>query len=222
MSTATTVTSEGVGAVSQEKKTARRYVKIVDIKDAQGNITREIDESSILQETDKKEPAKIKGLDGKEIDNPHAGLPVSWANAERKGFEVFSENDVVTYNIKSVEGFNLLIPDPATQLYIIQKGLDTFQQAQLTAFFKALAENTSEPTPAYTGATLDLRIGVGEDGEYSINKTPSKRAMSDEDKLIKQLRAIGTPEDKIAAVLAVIRASSAPAVQEEEAEQEVA
>ena len=190
-------------------------------KDAQGNVTREIDESSILQETEKKEPAKIKDTIGKDIDNPHAGLPVSWANAERKGFELFSENDVITYNIKSVEGFNTLIPDPAVQLYVIQKGLDTFQQIQLTAFFKSLAENTTEPTPAFTGVTLDLRVGIGEDGDYSINKAPTKRAQSPMDKLIKNLQATGYTEAQIQAVLALLTAQGAAPGTEVVEEEEV-
>jgi len=48
---------------------------------------------------------------------------------------------------------------------------------------------------------------VDEEGSYSINEAPTRRTLSDEDKLRKQLTAMGVPADKQEAVLAAMLAA---------------
>lgn len=215
----------GVGAIRQDKTTYRRYVKFGTTDDGQGNVTKTISKSSILGETDKKEPEKLK--DG--TPNPHAGVSTSWAEAERDGFEMFNENDIIGYSVTSWEGAELLNPDPAMRLYIYNRGLATFQTSVTNALMKSLKESegaaaSSELEPEFNGVTVDLRVGTNEDGDYSINKAPARRAVDPEDKLIKMLRATGADEAKIQAVLAIVRATQASeaAVADAAQEQEVA
>lgn len=198
--------TDAVGAIRQDKTTTRRYVKFGSTDDGQGNVTKTITKSSILTEKEKKEPEKLK--DG--TANPHAGMSTDWADAERDGFEVFNENDVVSYSVTSWDGAELLNPDPAMRLYIYNRGLATFQTAVANALMKSLKEETSgELVPEFNGVTVDLRVGIDEEGNYSINKQPARRAVDPEDKLIKMLRATGADEAKIAAVLAIVRATAA-------------
>lgn len=198
--------SDAVGAIRQDKTTTRRYVKFGSTDDGQGNVTKTITKSSILTEKEKKEPEKLK--DG--TPNPHANMSTDWADAERDGFEVFNENDVVSYSVTSWDGAELLNPDPAMRLYIYNRGLATFQTAVANALMKSLKEETSgELVPEFNGVTVDLRVGIDEEGNYSINKQPARRAVDPEDKLIKMLRATGASEEKIAAVLAIVRATAA-------------
>lgn len=197
---------DAVGAIRQDKTTTRRYVKFGSTDDGQGNVTKTITKSSILTEKEKKEPEKLK--DG--TPNPHAGMSTDWADAERDGFEVFNDNDIVSYSVTSWDGAELLNPDPAMRLYIYNRGLATFQTAVANALMKSLKEETSgELVPEFNGITVDLRVGIDEEGNYSINKQPARRAVDPEDKMIKTMRAAGVPEDKIAAILAIVRASTA-------------
>jgi hypothetical protein len=191
--------SATAGAISTEKVTYRRYVKLE--ADAEGKTT--IKETRILAETDKKVPAK----DAHGNPSVNAGLSVNWAKAEEDGLTLFSENEAVTYDVKTKDGIEILNPDPAIQLYIYQTGLATIQTARVQAFMKALVENAAEPTPEFNQVTLDLRVGVGDDGEYSFNKAPSKRGLSNEEKLVKQLTAMGVPPERQQAVLAAMLAA---------------
>ena len=195
MATTTGVTSEQAGALSTEKVTYRRYVVFgTDPDTGKSVITKE----RILAQAD--------GVD------KATGVPQNWAKAVADGFTQFSENDVLTYNVKSLEGIDLLVPDKAQQLYIFQTGLATVQTARANAFMKSLKEGTAEPTADYDQVELDLRVGVDDEGTYSINKTPSRRGLSNEDKLRKQLTAMGVSEDKQEAVLAaMLAAMTAPA-----------
>lgn len=213
------------GAISQQKTTSRRYVKLGQVDDGQGNLTTVIKTSSVVSESDKKEPEKIKDAEGKEIPNPYAGLPVSWANAERDGLVLFSENDAISYSVKSFEGAELLNPDPAMRLYIYNKGLAVFQTSLVQAYMKSLKEGTAEPEAEFNGVTLDLRVGTDDEGTYSINKAPQRRAQTDEDKLVKLLKATGKTDEQIAMILAVINAQAVAETQtgtEQESEAEVA
>lgn len=220
MSTSTAGTAQNadaVGAIRQDKTTYRRYVKFGTTDDGQGNVTKTISKSSILGETDKKEPEKLK--DGS--PNPHAGVSTSWAEAERDGFEKFNENDIVGYSVTSWEGAELLNPDPAMRLYIYNRGLATFQTSVANALMKSLKEETAgELQPEFDGVTVDLRVGTDEEGNYSINKAPARRAVDPEDKLIKMLRATGASEDKIQQVLAIVRATAAAEAGTADAKQE--
>jgi len=197
------------GAVATEKVTYRKYVKYGTSQDKDGNTIRTIKESSSGAATDKKEPEKItvKNPDGSssEVANPHYGMPVNWAAAERDGMELFSENEFVTYNPKSLEGVELLTPDPAVRLYIFQRGFATLQSAAAANVMKAL-KDTTEPEPLYTNETVDLLTGIGEDGDFSFNRLPSRRGTTAEEKLVKMLIASGASQEKIDLVLAIIKA----------------
>ena len=205
---------QAVGAITQQKTTYRRYVKFGTVDDGQGNLTKVIVKSSILGETDKKEPEKLK--DG--TLNPHAGLPTSWAEAERDGFELFAENDVIGYSVKDFSGAELLNPDPAMRLYIYNRGLSTFQTSVANALMKSLKEETTEPEAEFSGLTVDLRVGTDEEGNYSINKAPSRRSTTDEEKLVKLLKATGKTDAQIALILAVINASTKETAEQQEEE----
>ena len=223
MSTATvgagalTGSADNTGTLSQEKRLARHYVKYGNAT-VNGETRQTLDKRSTVQESDKKEPETIKDAEGKAIPNPYAGQPVSFANAERSGLEVFSENEYIQYSVKSWEGAALLIPDEAQRLYIFQNGLSNYQTSRIQASMKELVEDATEPTPLYNGVTIDLAVGItNDDGtvSYSIQQAPQRKSMSDEDKLIKQLRAMGTPEDKISLIVALMN-QKAPAADEEE------
>ena len=183
MSTSTVDLQAEAGALSSEKVTYRKYVKLGTDKEGKTIV----EDQRILAEADSKD-AKT-------------GVAVNWQKAENDGFILFSQNDVVNYSVKTAAGFELLIPDEEIRMYLINAGLSTIQTARANAYMKAMAEGTAEPTPEYSDATLDLRIGVGEDGEYSINKTPSRRSLSDIEKLVKQLTALGIPPEQQKAVL---------------------
>jgi hypothetical protein len=211
MSTAiATATNSNTGAVSQEKVTYRRYV-ILGTEESGPNAGRSvISKERILAETD----AKAK-----------SGLSVNWQKAEDEGYTLLSENEVITYDVKSEEGTASLIPDAIQRLYVFNIGLSSLQTARANAIMKALKEGAAEPTPEFNQQTIDLRVGVGEDGDYSINKAPSRKSMSDMDKLIKMLDAMGVAPDKRDGVLAALlaaQASSAEVAEEAAAVQEVA
>lgn len=211
----------GVGAISTEKVAYRGYIKTKTVDDGQGNVKTVIDKLSILSETEKKEPATIKGPDGTMIPNPYAGLSTTWANAEREGYTAFNNNDVIVYDLKDLSAFETLCPDPAIRLYIVQTGLSSIQTARANAFVKAQAENTSEPTPLYNDETLDLQVGIGDDSEFSFNKAPSRRGLSGDEKMVRMLTAAGYKPEAIAAALAFLKTQqaedSAAGVQAEEA-----
>jgi hypothetical protein len=177
------VTAAGAGSLSSEKVTTRRYVKFGT--DKEGKTV--IEEQRVLAEADSKDKK--------------TNLAVNWQKAEDDGFVLFSQNDAVVYTVKDSSGFELLCPDEEIRMYIINTGLSTIQTARAQAYMKANAENTPEPEPLYNDSTLDLRTGVGEDGEYSINKTPSRRSLSDMEKLIKSLRALGLSDEAMKDVL---------------------
>jgi hypothetical protein len=213
-----------VSAILQQKQTARQYVELVSTKDAQDNTITTLDERSILVESEKKEPEKLK--DG--TPNPLAGVAVNWANAERPnkrraGLTQFSENEFITYDINTIDGFALLYPDPKQQLYVIQKGHGAFQTQLIQSAMKALKEDATEPTPEMDGQTIDLRVGVDEAGTYSINNLPSKQKVSTLDKFIKQANALldslGIPEEGrpalIAGIVANLQAAATPVASED-------
>jgi len=197
--------NETTGSVITEKRTYRNYGEFKTTDDGQGNVKTILTKTSVNAETDKKEPDLLS--DG--TTNPLAGLSVSWANSERAGLTLINENEVITYTLKSLEGFELIAPDPAIRLYIAQVGLNSIQTARANAFMKALDEEASEIEPAYNGVTLDLRIGIDDDGNYSFNKAPSRRSSTDEEKLAKILLATGKTLEQVKQILALIAAQTA-------------
>jgi hypothetical protein len=201
--------SASSASITSEKVTYRRYVKYGTDSDTGKTV---IKETRILAETDKKAPAKLKNGD----PNPLSGLSVNWATAEEEGFSLFSENEVVSYDVKSFDGAAFLVPDEAVRLYIFQVGLSSVQTARANGIMKAIKEGTPEPEPEFNAASIDLRVGTDDEGSNSINRAPARRSMSDLDKLIKQLTAMGIPPERQAAVLAALVASQTPEENQEE------
>lgn len=207
--TASSEQNDAIGSVSSDKTTYRRYVKFGT--DENGKTT--IKETRILAETAKKASEKLKNGEV----NPFAGLSTNWADAEEEGFTLLSENEVVVYNVKSFAGAAILSPDETIRLYIYNVGLASIQTARANALMKATKENTAEPEAEFNQVVIDLRVGVNDDGDYSLNKAPSRRTVDPLDKLIKQMSVMGISPEKISQMLAVM----AQATESDETEQEV-
>ena len=197
MSTATVVPTEATGAIETSKQTYRSYAQFGEDKDGKTVITK----IKAQAEADKKDKS---------------GLSVNWAKLEEekdkegnKLWTLVAENEFVRYTVKTLEGFQMLVPDAAQQTYIIQCGLNYIQNAKANAAMTELVDGAPEPTAKYQGETIDLRTGVGENGEFSINEAPSRKSLSDVDKLVKQLRAMGIADDQIESVLTAMAAAKA-------------
>ena len=192
-----------VGAVTSEKQTYRTYVLTAVGEDGKTVIK----ETRILAEADKKAPEKDKNG----APNPYAGLAINWAKAEEDGLTLFSENEVIRYNIKSLDGAEFLSPDPAIRLYIYQVGLASVQTARANALMKAQKEGTADPEPEFNQVTVDLRTGTDDEGSYSLNRAPSRKSVSEIEKFTRQanslLAAMGIPEEERAAKIAAMVAS---------------
>jgi len=178
------VVPEQAGSISTQKQTYRFYVKTE--VDADGKTT--IAKKSSVAETDKKDKT--------------TGLSDNWAKLEKDGFTLLSENEFIKYSVKTIDAAKLLVPDEAQFVYIFQSGLNYLQNAKANGVMTALKEGTSEPEPLYNQLTIDLAKGVDEEGSYSINEAPSRRSLSDEDKLRKQLTALGVPPEAMEAIVA--------------------
>lgn len=189
---ATSIPDLQAGAVSTDKSVYRRYVKLGTV--TEGDTTKTtIGEQRIMQET----AAKDK----------KSGLSQNWQKAEDDGLVVFNENEVVSYAVNSQEGFELLIPDAEQRLYIINAGLSNLQTSKAQAFMKAMAEGTAEPTPQFNQTTLDMRVGIGEDQEYSIQVAPQRRTLTDQQKLEKTLKSLNLAPDQLEALLLSVASS---------------
>ena len=174
------------GAISTEKTIYRRYVALGTV--TEGDTTKTvIKEQRIQQET----AAKDK----------KTGLSQNWQKAEEDGLILLNENEVVSYTVNSQEGFEFLIPDPEQRLYIINAGLGNLQTSKAQAFMKANVEGAQEPTPEFNQQTLDLRVGVGEDGEYSIQNAPQRRSLTDQQKLEKTLKSLNLSPEQLQQLL---------------------
>jgi hypothetical protein len=198
---------EQAGALTQEKLTYRKFVKLGT--DAQGATT--IEKKAVKSESDKKEPALLD--DG--TPNPHAGVAVSWAGPTKEGFTLFNENDFIRYQVKSWAGAETLVPDEAQRVYIFQYGLNAIQTARAIGFMDELKEGESEPTPVHDGEVIDLKD--------SINEQPQRRSTSEIDKFVKQadayLAAMGIPESARAETIAKMLASMQPVTEDEGTEE---
>lgn len=189
----TTPTDITGSSIAAEKTVYRRYVKFKNI--TEGDTTRiAIDEQRIIGEGAQKDKK--------------TGLFSAWQRAEDEGLTLFCENEVIMYNVRTLDGFTALVPDPEQQLYIINLGLSTVQSQKVQSFMKATTETGGDMVPDFNQVTLDLRTGVGESEEYSIQKAPQRRALSELDRALASLRKLGLPEDKVQEMLEVILSSS--------------
>jgi len=172
---------EQAGTISTEKSTYRSYVKYES--DASGKtIVKEIQTKAGAQKLDK-----------------DTGLPTNWAELEKAGYTLFNENEFIRYTVKSIEAAQLLVPDETQFIYIFQSGLNYLQNAKSNAFMKSQKEGEPEPTPEYNQDVIDLKD--------AINEPPTRKSLSDIEKLVRQLTAMGIPADRQEAVLAALLAS---------------
>jgi hypothetical protein len=167
---------ETTGALTTEKFTSRKYVKLGT--DDKGN--------TIVTDTKIQTEAQAKVTDPK---SDKIGMAVNWAKLEEAGYTLFSENEFVRYTVKSVEGFQHLIPAEDQQVYIIQAGLNYIQNAKSNKLMDETIEGAPEPTPASNQETIDLR--------ESINEPPTRKLLTDMEKLQKLLSGLNlTAEQK--------------------------
>ena len=175
MATATAAVIDSTGALSTEKNTYRKYVK--------------------LGTSEKKVQAEAQAKDSK------TGLSKNWQALEDAGYTVFSENEFVRYTVKSEDGFASLVPDEAQRVYIIQCGLNYLQNAKANGYMDEVQENTPEPTPSYNQETIDLR--------EAINEPPTRKSLTDMEKLMKTLAALNlSPEQKQDLLISLAKAQN--------------
>jgi hypothetical protein len=124
----------------------------------------------------------------------------TWASQEKNGATLLVENDYRWYNLLSMDGVSDLVPDPEQQLYIFQKGLDQLQTAAVNATQIEFDPVTKQFVT--NGVTVDLRD--------AINTPPSRRVLTDEQKLLKTISAIG--REKAVAILEALKAQLAAEV----------
>jgi hypothetical protein len=207
MATATVSPAVDTGALSTEKVTYRAYVQLGTDKDGK----------TVIE--------KIKSQAEADKKDAKTGVSVNWQKLEeakdKEGnplWTLFNENEFVRYKLAEVSAFDALVPDKTQQLYIIQCGLNYLMNAKANGAMTALDEGKPEPTPLFNQNTIDLRTGVGDAGEYSINEAPSRKSLTDLDKLIKNLVAMGltTPEQQEPILLALAAAKSLEAASGQE------
>jgi len=133
------------------------------------------------------EKGEIESLNAKAESNGQ----VSWNKLEAAGAVLINENEFVRYTISSIEDFKALVPDEAQLIYIAQAGLNYVQNAKANAYMVDLEEDNI--TPKYNGQLIDLK--------EAINDPPSKRSLTDQQKLEKLLKSTGLDAAGIAALL---------------------
>jgi hypothetical protein len=169
-------TVDSTGALTTEKFTSRKYVKLGT--DDKGN--------TVITDTKIQAEAQAKVTDTK---SPYVGMAVNWAKLEADGYTLFSENEFVRYTVKSIDGFKHLISTEDQQVYIIQAGLNYIQNAKSNKLMDELVEGATEPTPASNQETIDLR--------EAINEPPSRKSLTDMEKLNRLLAGLNlTAEQK--------------------------
>jgi hypothetical protein len=190
--------NDQTGAIETVKSTYRAYVTYGTDSESNTIIT------------------KIKSQAEASAKSKKTGLAVNWQKAEDEGFEQFSENEFIRYNVKTLAAAQLLVPDEEQFLYIFQCGLNQIQNARCAAIMTARKENTPEPEPEFANQTIDLRIGTDEEGTNSIGQKTIRKSLSDMDKLRKMLTSMGVPPDKQEAMILAMAANGG----EDEAEDE--
>lgn len=115
----------------------------------------------------------------------------SWKKLEASGATQWNENEFIRYIVHSEEGFSLLVKDPAQRVYIIQAGLSYIQNSKANGLMVERKEG-DEQSPAYNGETIDLR--------EAINEPPTKRALTDQQKLERLVKSMGLGEDEMNAL----------------------
>jgi hypothetical protein len=188
---------ETTGALTTEKFTSRKYVKLGT--DDKGN--------TVITDTKIQAEAQAKVTDPK---SPYVGMAVNWAKLEEAGYTLFSENEFIRYTVKSVEGFQHLIPAEDQQVYIMQAGLNYIQNAKSNKLMDELLEGAPEPTPASNQETIDLR--------EAINEVPKRQSLTGLEKLLKMLPNISLTDDERKNLIATLLQSEIDAREATEVE----
>lgn len=163
--------------------------------------------------------AYVKLTDKGEIDSlvakAESANKSNWTKLEAAGNVQWSQNEFTRYIVQSDEGFKLLVPDEAQRLYIVQAGLNYVQNSKANAYMVERKEG-DENSPAYNDQTIDLK--------EAINEPPSKRALTDQQKLERLVKSMGLSADQMNVMFAELAkrfaTPSATAEVEVEAESE--
>lgn len=121
------------------------------------------------------------------------------------GWTEFNKNDVIKYNVSTEEGFHTLVASPEQRVYIINSGLNYLQNSKTNA---AMASVNDDGTPEYNDTEIDLR--------EAINEPPSKRSLTPQQKMERQLDALNLSEDEVATLLANLAARKLAAAKQAE------
>jgi len=116
----------------------------------------------------------------------------SWKKLEESGHLKLNQNDFLRYSVQDDADFAALVPDVEQRMYIVQAGLNYVQNSKANALMVELEEDGI--TPKYNDTEIDLR--------EAINEPPSKRSLSDIQKLERLLKNSGLDAAGIQALLA--------------------
>jgi len=106
---------------------------------------------------------------------------VNWKKMEAAGNTLINTNEFTRYILKTMKGFELLVPSEEQRLYISQAGLNYIQNSKANGYMNDFAED--KITPVNNDQTIDLREG--------INDPPQKRALTDQEKLERLVKSMG-------------------------------
>jgi len=137
----------------------------------------------------------------------------SWEKLEKSGYTLLNQNEFIKYTVNSDDGFKLLVPDEAQRLYIVQAGLNYVQNSKANTFMSERQEGAgNENNPAYNEQVIDLRD--------AINEPPSKRALTDQQKLERLVKQMGLSPEQMGVMFAELqkRFAAAPQLAEENTE----
>ena len=119
---------------------------------------------------------------------------MSWKKAEEAGFQQLNEVEFIKYTVKTMAGFETLVPDLAQRMYITNAGIAYVQNAKANA--KTVEMQEDGITPVYNAQTIDLID--------SLREPPSKRSLSDEEKLMRTVSTMNLNDKQIADLLRMI------------------
>lgn len=133
--TAAVADATSTGAITTEKRTSRKYVKM-------------------NKETGEVTSVKIDG----EVANQ-----TTWKAREEAGYVQVSENDFIYYKLTDDAAFSTLVPDAAQRLYVINAGLQYIQNGKISRLMKATNTEKAPLDPKYNGQTIDLASYINEE-----------------------------------------------------------
>lgn len=142
----------------------------------------------------------VKLNDKGEIDSinakAEAANQASWKKLEASGATLWNTNEFIRYIVHSDDGFKMIVPDEAQRLYIIQAGLNYVQNSKANAYMvePTGAEGADASSPKYNNETIDLKD--------AINDPPSKRALTDQQKLERLVKSMGLSGDEMQTMFA--------------------